>query len=267
MRILVNIAYQGSNFLGFQIQQHGRTVQQQFEKILKRMHKRHVRIHPSSRTDRGVHAIEQYFHFDTELDIAPEQWQYAMNSALPDDIYVKEVSIVDDDFHCRYDCVGKRYRYMVYQGAHRDVFMSGLKTYNNYDLDLDKMNQAAQQFIGTHDFTGFCSQKTEVESKERTLYQSEIIKTKNGFDYVVTGSGFLYNMVRVLVAFLIEVGKGKRSPDEVPSLLDAKDRNQVPFTAPAEGLYLEKIYLSPESLIQDFGPDIKIHRKKSLQND
>ena len=129
------------------------------------------------------------------------------------------------------------------------------------------MNQAAQQFIGTHDFTGFCSQKTEVESKERTLYQSEIIKTKNGFDYVVTGSGFLYNMVRVLVAFLIEVGKGKRSPDVVPGLLEAKDRNQVPFTAPTEGLYLEKIYLSPESLIQDFGSDIKIHRKKSLQND
>lgn len=83
----------------------------------------------------------------------------------------------------------------------------------------------------------------------------------------MTGSGFLYNMVRVLVAFLIEVGKGKRSPDEVSSLLEAKDRNQVPFTAPAEGLYLEKIYLSPESLIQDFGSDIKIHRKKSLQND
>ncbi|MHD0397093.1 tRNA pseudouridine(38-40) synthase TruA [Staphylococcus simulans] len=267
MRILVNIAYQGSNFLGFQIQQHGRTVQQQFEKILKRMHKRHVRIHPSSRTDRGVHALEQYFHFDTELDIAPQQWQYAMNRALPDDIYVKEVSIVGDDFHCRYDCVGKRYRYMVYQGEHRDVFMSGLKTYYHGDLDLDKMNQAAQQFIGTHDFTGFCSQKTEVESKERTLYQSEIIQTKNGFDYVVTGSGFLYNMVRVLVAFLIEVGKGKRSPDEVPGLLEAKDRNQVPFTAPPEGLYLEKIYLSPESLIQDFGSDIKIHRKKSLQND
>lgn len=267
MRILVKISYQGSNFLGFQIQQHGRTVQQQFEKILKRMHKRHVRIHPSSRTDRGVHAIEQYFHFDTELNIVPDKWQHAMNSALPDDIYVNEVSIVDDDFHCRYDCVGKRYRYKVYQGKHRDVFMSGLKTFYADSLDLEKMNEAAQQFIGTHDFTGFCSQKTEVESKERTLYQSEIIKTENGFDYIVTGSGFLYNMVRVLVAFLIEVGKGKRQPEEVPILLEAKDRKQVPFTAPAEGLYLEKIYLAPEELINDFGSDIKIHRKKSLEND
>lgn len=114
VRVLVNISYQGSQFLGFQIQNNGRTVQQQFEKILKRMHKRHIRIHPSSRTDRGVHALEQYFHFDTELNIAPDQWRYAMNRALPDDVYVKDVSFVDESFHCRYDCVGKTYRYKVY---------------------------------------------------------------------------------------------------------------------------------------------------------
>lgn len=267
MRILVNIAYQGHGFLGFQIQQQGRTVQQQFEKILKRMHRRHVRIHPSSRTDRGVHAYEQYFHFDTELNIEPKQWKYAMNSALPEDIYVNSVKQVDDTFHCRYDCVGKRYRYKVYQAKHRNPFESGLKTFIKDDLDLDKMNEAAKHFIGTHDFTGFCSQKTEVESKERTLYQSEVVKTDEGFDYIVTGSGFLYNMVRVLVAFLVEVGKGKRQPNEVPELLKAKNRDNVPFTAPAEGLYLEKIYLDPETLKNDFGEDVKIHYKKSLQND
>ena len=215
--MLVNIAYQGHRFLGFQIQQQGRTVQQQFEKILKRMHRRHVRIHPSSRTDRGVHAYEQYFHFDTELNIEPKQWKYAMNSALPEDIYVNSVKQVDDTFHCRYDCVGKRYRYKVYQAEHRNPFESGLKTFIKDDLDLDKMNEAAKYFIGTHDFTGFCSQKTEVESKERTLYQSEVVKTDEGFDYIVTGAGFLYNMVRVLVAFLVEVGKGKRQPDEAVS--------------------------------------------------
>nr|WP_239469347.1 MULTISPECIES: tRNA pseudouridine(38-40) synthase TruA [Staphylococcus] len=267
VRILVNISYQGSQFLGFQIQQQGRTVQQQFEKILKRMHRRHVRIHPSSRTDRGVHAYEQFFHFDTELNIEPKQWKYAMNRALPDDIYVNDVQHVDDQFHCRYDCVGKRYRYRVYQGSHRNPFESGLKTFIKEDLDYSKMNEAAKHFIGTHDFTGFCSQKTEVESKVRTLYQSEIIITDEGFDYVVTGSGFLYNMVRVLVAFLIEVGKGKRNPNEVPTLLNEKNRDNVPFTAPAEGLYLEKIYLSEKGLTTDFGDNIKIHRKKSLQND
>ena len=267
MRILVEIAYQGNQFLGFQIQQQGRTVQQQFEKILKRMHKRHVRIHPTSRTDRGVHAYQQFVHVDTELNIDNQQWQYAMNRFLPNDIYVKSVQTVDENFHCRYDCVGKRYRYKVYQGAHRDPFKSGLETFIDNDLDLAKMNEAAHHFIGTHDFTGFCSQKTEVESKVRTLYQSEVVQTEAGFDYVVTGSGFLYNMVRVLVAFLIEVGKGKRNPDEVPQLLEEKNRNNVPFTAPSEGLYLEKVYLSPESLKEEFGNDIKIHLKKSLEND
>ncbi|EHJ07552.1 tRNA pseudouridine(38-40) synthase TruA [Staphylococcus simiae] len=267
MRILVEITYNGSNFLGFQIQQQGRTVQQQFEKILQRMHKRHVRIHPSSRTDRGVHAVQQYFHFDTELNIATSQWQYAMNSALPNDIYVTKVSVVDEQFHCRYDCLGKRYRYKVYQAAHRNPFQSGLKTYIPDTLDLDKMNEAAKQFIGTHDFTGFCSQKTEVESKVRTLYQSEIVQTEEGFDYIVTGSGFLYNMVRVLVAFLIEVGKGKKHVEDVPKLLESRNRNNVPFTAPAEGLYLEHIYFEDNDLTNDFGNNIKIHRKKSLQND
>ncbi|ALM57665.1 tRNA pseudouridine(38-40) synthase TruA [Staphylococcus equorum subsp. linens] len=267
MRVLVNISYQGSQFLGFQIQQNGRTVQQQFEKILKRMHKRHVRIHPSSRTDKGVHALEQYFHFDTELNIAPPQWKYVMNRALPDDVYVNDVMIVDDDFHCRYDCVGKSYRYKIYQSEHKDPFQCGLKTYITDSLDTEKMNRAAQLFVGTHDFTGFCSQKTEVESKVRTIYESRIKITENGLDYIVTGSGFLYNMVRVLMAFLLEVGKGKRNPEEVPELLMMKDRNQVPYTAPSEGLYLERIYLTSSALINDFGSDIKIHQKKSTQND
>lgn len=267
MRVLVNISYQGSQFLGFQIQQNGRTVQQQFEKILKRMHKRHVRIHPSSRTDRGVHATEQYFHFDTDLNIPAHQWKYAMNRALPDDVYVNDVIFVSEDFHCRYDCVGKSYHYKIYQSEHKDPFQSGLKTYIPDSLDIKKMNQAAKYFIGTHDFTGFCSQKTEVESKVRTLYESRIESTENGLNYIVTGSGFLYNMVRVLMAFLIEVGKGKRTPEEVPALLIAKDRNQVPYTAPAEGLYLERIYLTPSALIDDFGTDIKIYQKKSSQND
>lgn len=102
------------------------------------MHRRHVRIHPSSRTDRGVHAYEQFFHFDTDLNIEPKQWKYAMNSALPDDIYVKEVQQVDDHFHCRYDCLGKRYRYKVYQATHRNPFESGLKTFIKEDLNYSK---------------------------------------------------------------------------------------------------------------------------------
>ena len=266
MRVLVNIAYQGNNFLGFQIQNEGRTVQYEFERILSRMHKAHVRIHPSSRTDRGVHAKEQYFHFDTHLNIAPEQWQYAMNRSLPADIYVNEVTLVDDTFHCRYDCVGKQYRYKVYQAPNRDPFKAGRETHVADELNMEAMQAAAQYFVGTHDFTSFCSQKTEVESKVRTIYQSEIIVTEAGFDFIITGSGFLYNMVRVIVAFLIEVGKGKREISDVAKLLEAKNRNEVPFTAPPEGLYLERIYFEAATLYKLFGNDIKIHYKKSTQN-
>lgn len=265
-RVLVKISYHGGQFLGFQIQNQGRTVQGYFEKILKRMHQQPVRIHPSSRTDRGVHAKVQYFHFDTDLNIASEQWQYAMNRALPDDIYVHDVTFVSEDFHCRYDCVGKTYRYAIYQSAHRDPFQAQLKTFVSDRLDVEAMQQAAAQFMGTHDFTSFCSQKTEVHSKERTIYESRIEVTAEGLDFVITGSGFLYNMVRVIMAFLIEVGKGKRRADEIAELLEAKDRNRVPHTAPAEGLYLEKVYLSEDKLKEDFGSNIRIHYKKSLQN-
>ncbi|ARJ50375.1 tRNA pseudouridine(38-40) synthase TruA [Staphylococcus lutrae] len=264
-RVLVKISYNGAQFLGFQIQNQGRTVQGYFEKLLKRMHQRPVRIHPSSRTDRGVHALEQYFHFDTHLNLTPERWQYAMNRAMPDDIYVHEVTFIDADFHCRYDCVGKRYRYAIYQAPHRNPFWSQLKTYEPQSLNIEAMQRAAQYFLGTHDFTTFCSQKTEVESKERTIYESRIEVTQDGIDFIITGSGFLYNMVRVIMAYLLEVGKGKRTAEAIPQLLAKKDRNLVPHTAPAEGLYLEKIYLAPEQLTADFGPDIKIHVKKSTQ--
>ena len=203
------------------------------------MHRRHVRIHPSSRTDRGVHAYEQYFHFDTELNIEPKQWKYAMNSALPEDIYVNSVKQVDDTFHCRYDCVGKRYRYKVYQAEHRNPFESGLKTFIKDDLDLVKMNEAAKHFIGTHDFTGFCSQKTEVESKERTLYQSEVVKRTK----VLTISSQVlvsYIIWCVSCSFLIEVGKGKRQPNEVPELLKAKNRDNVPLQHPLKDYILKR---------------------------
>src|SRR5699024_6534918 len=157
-----------------------------------------------------------------ELNILPDQWQYAMNRALPDDIFVKHVSFVDASFHCRYDCVGKTYRYKVYQSPNKNPFECGLKAHVPESLDFEKMSQAASLFMGRHELICIYNKKTEVESKVRTLYESRIEKTEYGFDYVVTGSGFLYNMVRVLVAFLIGVGKEKFQPASVPQLLNAK---------------------------------------------
>lgn len=266
MRLLVKISYHGGNFMGFQIQHHERTVQYEFERILKRMHQSFVRIHPSSRTDKGVHAIEQYFHFDTHLNIAPDRWLYAFNSALPKDISVQSVEQISDTFHCRYDCVGKKYRYKVYIDENKHVFEHDTKVQLRKPVKIQPMKEAAKHFVGTHDFTSFCSQKTEVQNKVRTIYQSEIIETNDGFEFVVTGSGFLYNMVRVMVAYLILVGEGKRSGDEIHTLLEERDRKKVPHTAPAQGLYLEKIYLHENELTEEFGELIQIHKKNNREN-
>lgn len=250
-RILLQLTYNGANFQGFQIQNEGRTVQYELERILKRMHKEFVRIHPSSRTDKGVHALMQYVHFDTSLSLIESKWQHAFNSALPDDIYITQVTKIQNDFHSRYDCVGKAYRYKVYEAPHRNVLKTGLETHITDTLDVDKMNDAAQYFIGTHDFTSFCSAKTEIENKERTMYKFTVTKTDDGYEFYVIGSGFLYNMVRIMVQYLIDVGRNKRTGADIPNIIAASDRTKAGKTAPAEGLYLEKIYLSQEELEKD----------------
>ncbi|MDJ1089194.1 tRNA pseudouridine(38-40) synthase TruA [Macrococcus caseolyticus] len=250
-RILLQLQYNGANFQGFQIQNEGRTVQYELERILKRMHKQFVRIHPSSRTDKGVHARMQYVHFDTPLSIPESKWQHAFNSALPDDIYITQVTKISEHFHSRYDCIGKAYRYKVYVAEHRNVMHSGQITHIKTKLDVKTMNSAAQHFLGTHDFTSFCSAKTEIENKERTLYRFEVTETAEGYDFYVIGSGFLYNMVRIMVQYLIDVGTGQKDGDSIPAIIQAQDRTKAGKTAPAEGLYLEKIYLDTETLKQD----------------
>ncbi|TDM02380.1 tRNA pseudouridine(38-40) synthase TruA [Macrococcus carouselicus] len=270
MRILLQLTYNGANFQGFQIQNEGRTVQYELERILKRMHRDFVRIHPSSRTDKGVHALCQYVHFDTHLNLTADKWQHAFNSALPDDIYVTAVRQIPEDFHSRYHCIGKAYRYKIYQAPYRDVMKTGIETYYPHDLNLELMNEAAQAFLGTHDFTSFCSAKTEIENKERTIYSFQVDKTKDGYDFHVIGSGFLYNMVRIMVQHLMDIGQGKKNAADIPAIIAARDRTAAGKTAPAEGLYLEKIYLTVEELAQDIPPGTKIitkNNRKALTTD
>ncbi|TDM12874.1 tRNA pseudouridine(38-40) synthase TruA [Macrococcus lamae] len=265
MRILLQLTYNGANFQGFQIQNVGRTVQYELERILKRMHRTFVRIHPSSRTDKGVHALCQYVHFDTTMNLTPEKWQHAFNSALPEDIYITSVREIPESFHSRYDCIGKAYRYKVYQGLHRDVMKNGIETYYPYQLDLKPMQEAAQHFLGTHDFTSFCSAKTEIENKERTIYQFTVEETRDGYEFHVIGSGFLYNMVRIMVSYLLDVGQGKKEGNAIPDIIAARNREKAGKTAPAEGLYLEKIYLSEAELREDLPSDIEIITKKNKE--
>ncbi|WP_434121354.1 tRNA pseudouridine(38-40) synthase TruA [Salinicoccus roseus] len=247
MRYLVRTSYNGAGFNGFQYQMEGRTVQGEIEKILQRMHKAPIRIHPAGRTDSGVHAREQYFHFDTDLNIPESKWQHALNSAMPGDIAIHEVRRISPDYHIRHHSEGKAYRYRIYQGDIRDPFEKGLKTYYPYKLDEEKMREAMQHFVGTHDFTSFSSAKSPIENKVRHIYRFDLIKTENGYDFLIIGSGFLYNMVRILVAYVLEVGQGRWEASRTPQIIEARDRTLVPKTAPPEGLYLERVFLDEAS--------------------
>lgn len=239
MRVLISISYNGRDFSGFQYQHDYRTVQGTIEKQLTRMHKTFVRIHASSRTDAGVHALEQYFHFDTTIDLPAEKWMFILNRAMPKDIVIKSARMVPDDFHSRFDALDKTYRYKVYTGD-RNPFYEGLKTHYPYELNIEAMKEAMAPFVGVHDFTTFSSAKAEIKNKVREIKAFELIETDDGFEFVITGSGFLYNMVRIIVAYVMEVGRGIRQADTL-NMIAAKDRTIIPKTAPAEGLYLEKV--------------------------
>ncbi|MFB0637687.1 tRNA pseudouridine(38-40) synthase TruA [Bacillus rugosus] len=244
MRLKCTISYDGHLFNGYQVQPGKRTVQDELEKALAVLHKSKDRIPvvSSGRTDSGVHAAGQVIHFDTPLSIPAERWPYALNALLPDDIAVKQAEIADDGFHARFSAVKKEYRYFVYTEKYPDVFKRHYAYHFSYHLNVQNMREAAKHLIGTHDFTSFCATKTEVQDKVRTIYELDWTETDDGLQMRITGSGFLYNMVRIIVGTLLDAGIGKISPADVKSMLEAKDREAAGRTAPGHGLYLWNVY-------------------------
>ncbi|ASS97709.1 MULTISPECIES: tRNA pseudouridine(38-40) synthase TruA [Geobacillus] len=250
-RIKCIIAYDGTHFSGYQIQPGKRTVQGEFEEVLRRMHKgTKVRVTASGRTDAGVHAYGQVIHFDTPLSLSSEQWKKALNAQLPDDIVVRFVQEADADFHARFSAKAKEYRYKVWTAAERDVFRRHYCAWHPYSLHISAMNEALRLLHGTHDFTSFCSAKTSIEDRVRTMYRAEVKVDGPMLEFRFVGSGFLYNMVRIIVGTVLEIGQRKRSPADISTLLAAKDRRLAGPTAPAEGLYLWRVYYEDECLVQ-----------------
>lgn len=248
MRIKCTVSYDGSRFNGYQIQPNSRTVQGELEKALAKMHKRkRVQVVASGRTDAGVHAVGQVIHFDTNLNLPPSKWPIALNALLPDDISVKNAVLVNEDFHARFSAQKKEYRYRLYQSSCRDVFRRNYAYHFPYRLKVQEMKEAVHYLIGTHDFTSFCSAKTESENKIRTIYEADIWEEDDEMIFCFVGSGFLYNMVRILVGTLLEVGEGKRKPGELKQILEAKDRRFAGKTVPGNGLYLWKVYYDDEN--------------------
>jgi tRNA pseudouridine38-40 synthase len=242
-RLKCTMAYDGTGFFGYQIQPNNRSVQEEVEKALMKLHKgSEVKIFASGRTDAGVHAKGQVFHFDTNLEIPLEKWPVALNSMLPADTSIYEIERVDAGFHARFDAKGKEYRYFINPSATRDPFSRNYATRVPFPIDLGLVQSAMKSFLGTHDFTSFCSAKTEVEDKIRTINEIELLEENELLVFRFVGNGFLYNMVRIITGTLLGIGTGDLPPNCIPEILEKKDRTVAGKTAPAQGLYLWKVF-------------------------
>jgi len=235
------VAYDGTDYSGFQVQPDQTTIQGEIEAALQRITGETITIAGSGRTDAGVHARGQVFHFDTTSTIPAEKWRYVLHNQLPDSIIIRSIEEVDASFHARFDVKVKEYRYCIDNGIVPDLFRHRYAAHIRHLLDVEQMNAAARLLIGTHDFTSFCSAKTFVEDKVRTLYDCRVEREGDLVWVICRGNGFLYNMVRIIAGTLVEVGEGKRSPDEMIPILRALDREKAGKTAVAKGLTMWEV--------------------------
>ncbi|MFV0557109.1 MAG: tRNA pseudouridine(38-40) synthase TruA [Enterococcus sp.] len=238
------IAYDGTNFNGFQRQPNGRTVQEELEKTLTKMASgKEILVHGSGRTDARVHALGQVIHFDFPQERPLERMRFGLDTQSPEDIAVRAVEIVAEDFHARYAPHEKTYQFKVDIGKPRSPFRRNYASYFPYPLDLAKIQQALPDFVGTHDFTGFCASGSSVEDKTRTVYEASMTVNASGDELTFTfrGNGFLYKMIRIMVGTLLKIGNERMPVDSVAKIIAAKDRNLAGPTAHPEGLYLVEV--------------------------
>ena len=240
----LTVAYDGTRYLGWQklgepgSKDYERTIQGKLEAILSKMTGETVEVNGSGRTDAGVHAEGQVASFKTSFETDEKQILDYVNRYLPEDIAVTDCREAPERFHARLNAKAKTYRYTIRNSARPDPFRQRFEYRYEGSLDLDEMRRAAAYFVGEHDFRGFCSSRRTKKSTVRTVYSIEIRREGDRIDLFFRGNGFLYNMVRIQVGTLIEVGRGDRRPEDIPPLLDAGARAEVGYTAPAKGLTL-----------------------------
>jgi len=232
-RVLFTIQYLGTRYAGWQAQANALSVQQVVEKALESMFHAPVRVHGAGRTDAGVHALAQRAHADVPFEIPPRGLMLGINQLLPPDVRVTRVESVADDFHARFAAKAKTYEYRIWNAEVADVFASETHAHVAQHLDAQRMHEAAQALVGTHDFAAFTVADPEVESTVRTIASIEVARDANTIRITVTADGFLRSMVRRIAGSLIEIGRGRLSPDAL--LQDAR------WTAPAKGLVLREI--------------------------
>jgi tRNA pseudouridine38-40 synthase len=241
--IKIVIEYDGTKYNGWQSQKNGVGIQEMITNAIHQVTGEDIKINGSGRTDAGVHAIGQTANFLTESSIPANKFPVAINSFLPKDIVIKSAEDMDKDFHARYSVKGKKYMYVLNNSKVR----SALDFYREYhmgqELDYKKMKKASEFFEGTHDFRGFMASGSSIKDTIRTISKVQLKKREDGrIIFCFTGDGFLYNMVRIMVGTLIDVGLGKINPDEIPDIIKSKDRKRAGKTVPAQGLYLMEVY-------------------------
>lgn len=250
-RIRLVVAYDGTNYCGWQIQPNGITVEEVLNRTLCKMTGEAITVIGASRTDSGVHAMGNVAVFDTESTIPPERFSYALNQRLPDDIVIVSSDEVPADWHPRYRNCEKTYEYHILN-TRIPVPTKRLTNYFvSFPLDEKKMQQAAEYLKGEHDFVSFCNVRTDVEDTVRTITALDVLRNGEEITVRITGNGFLYNMVRIIVGTLIRVGRGFYEPEQVREILEAKNRKEAGVTAPPQGLMLMQIDYGEER--EEFG--------------
>lgn len=240
--IKLTIQYDGTNYCGWQKQKNCPSIQEEIEKAIFKVTGEKVNLIGAGRTDKGVHAQGQVANFMTTSSIPADRFKYALNSKLPSDIKIIESQLVDKSFHSRYDALGKKYAYIIFNREILNPLYRNYSYHIPYGLDYEKMKIAAEYFKGTHDFSAFMASNSSVKNTVRTIYDIDLKKDGELIYISIKGNGFLYNMVRIIVGTLVEVGSGKLSPHSIASIIESKNRQKAGHTAPAKGLYLVEVY-------------------------
>lgn len=239
--IKLTIEYDGKDFNGWQKQPNKLNIQGEIERAIYNITKEEVDLIGSGRTDAGVHALGQVANFKTNSEISIEKLPLAINSQLKNSIVIKEAEEVDERFHSRYNAKHKTYRYIINNSKCGTAIYRNLEYSYPFKLDVEKMKQASKYFEGEHDFKAFKSSGTSSKNSVRTIYKAIVKQEGEKIIIELTGNGFLYNMVRIISGTLLDVGLGKIQPEEIPEMIESKDRQRAGKTLPAHGLYLVEV--------------------------
>lgn len=240
--LLLTLRFLGTNYHGWQVQENAKSIMEEVQDAVEALFGTRDPITGCSRTDTGVHADMFCCTLRTENPISCYRLIAGMNAKLPQDIAVSDCIEVPDDFHPRYDATAKQYRYRIWNGKARNPFWEGRAHYVHPPLDVDRMNENAKDFLGTHDFTSFTNSKEVINDNVRTVRRAEVFREGDSIVFLVEADGFLYNMVRIMAGTLLAMETGQRESGSIPAILEARDRSAAGKTAPACGLYLHRVF-------------------------